>query len=102
MITITRAAIASEGEPRIIEVTKGDITAGRPGDCERCPIALAVARAIKRDDVHVSMSLMRAGDYYDSNSILWNLSKKVQNFIRRFDEGKPVKPFRFRLPDPIG
>jgi hypothetical protein len=59
-----------------------------------CPVALAVKLAIhgKEGEVAATGHLIRVGKN------LLPAPSKVQKFIKRFDNKKPVKPFTFDLP----
>lgn len=71
-----------------IEVTDEDIRQGVKGQCGRCPIALAAARAgIK--DVTVGSYTMKI------KHLFIHLPRNVSEFINRFDDGLPVQPFSF-------
>lgn len=73
-----------------VEVTQEDIDAGRKRDCYACPIALSIKRqgfgsvAVSQGNIWV------VGCEYDT-------PLHVEEFIKAFDEGKPVKPFAFTL-----
>ncbi len=79
----------------IIKVTKKHITSGN-GTCHNCPVALALRDVVKNSNTTISVDdeEIRIGDaYYDT-------SKKIADFINRYDEGFKVKPFSFRFKDP--
>ena len=81
-----------------IEVTLEDINKGKRDNCRKCPVALAVQRVMppgyKADiDQDYISYLDKAGIYH----ILCNAPAKVTTFIKRFDAGKPVKPFTFTI-----
>ena len=79
-----------------IEVTQHDIDCGVRGEYSLCPIARAVKRKINGevivfgDDISIftTMIIIRRYSYY-------KLPQKAKDFIKRFDEGKKVKPFTF-------
>lgn len=83
-----------------IEVTQEDINAGKEGDCNFCPIALALNRATGR--------LWTVNNYYcyerdiDSNRIGENIyflrgNCNIPNWIFDFDKDGDVKPIAFEL-----
>lgn len=76
-----------------IEVTQQDIDRGKPGDFTACAIARAIRRQTHRRAVCVGPEYAYAGgvDYVPVASRRW------QRFIYVFDNGRPVKPTRFRL-----
>jgi len=77
---------------RTFQVTRKHIREGKPNMLKACPIALSLKEAIGCETpVIAGAEVVRiGGDFYD-------LPRSVQRFIKRFDAGKPVKPFRFRL-----
>lgn len=80
----------------ILVVNKRNIKMGVRGDCENCPIALALKRTFKTKDVLVGLN----EPYYvtqDNEMVNFKITKSMERFIERFDEEKPVKPSRFRL-----
>jgi hypothetical protein len=83
----------------VVEVTAEDIAKGEKGSCERCPIALALARAADMDRVHAHLDCLwgwPAGDP-DANSIVASTPIEASNFIDDFDSGEPVNPFTFTV-----
>lgn len=82
-----------------IDVTQADIDAGEKGDCGKCPIALAVDRAIP-GAINISVGddmivFQLSGGY---NGVLIGETPKVAvDFIGLFDEGCRVQPFSFDL-----
>lgn len=81
----------------IVEVTQEDIDNGSPANAGHCPIALAVKRATGARDVVVSVE--RSGEIYVHNdkTTVYRHTKASGKFVTKFDEDKPVKPFKFRL-----
>ena len=76
----------------LIEVTAEDIKKGEQGNCWRCPIALALIRAFRTDDVAAP------GPYARINHERLDLPNEVRRFIDDFDNGDEVSPFTFELP----
>jgi hypothetical protein len=81
-----------------IKVTLKDIEEGYRGSCYECPIALAFKREVKPTsqiglNVGAARILHREVHEWDT----YTLPKKAQTFIKRFDGGKPVKPFTFEI-----
>jgi hypothetical protein len=82
-----------------IEVIQKDIDKGVRSSFYCCPIAFAFKRAVKNNT--------RYGFFYIGSIHIvhcldgkWNryeLPKKAQKFIKRFDDSKPVEPFSFEL-----
>lgn len=76
-----------------ITVTKKDIQMGLPSDSCLCPIARAVRRVLGR-----GVRVWRYGVYRRlSEDDFAEFPERVTQFIDRFDDGKPVKPFTFTL-----
>lgn len=88
-----------------VNVTKTYIDAGVPRDCDRCPVALAVLgeHAIP---VMVGPFRMarRADTWTEARPSEVDLPQRAVDWIRDFDNGIPVEPFSFEVPDlpPLG
>lgn len=83
-----------------IKVTEEHIKAGKRGDCNACPIALAVLDAVMVPAVRANMfglSLICSDRGYPDNEYIShaNYTPKVARFISDFDRGNHVKPFTF-------
>lgn len=74
-----------------ITVTQEDIEKGKRG-CRNCPIALATNRTTLLDAAVYPHCIISV----DMGTV-WVLPKKAQQFIQRFDDGKPVHPFTFDI-----
>ena len=80
----------------LITVKRSDIRRGKQSDPEQCPIALALVRtdsALNGESVSISDERARIGWNW------YNLPRSARRFVKRFDSGKKVAPFRFRLSD---
>ena len=82
----------------MIEVRANDIRLGKRKLPRECPVALALNRSLDlpsavevRNNVALVMGLSRKHAY------ALGLSSRSQFFIGRYDRGKSVKPFRFRI-----
>ncbi len=75
---------------KVIRVTATDIKRAAFGDAARCPIALALRRAKAGPAPSVGCRT-----WNDGAGMVYDLPKKAQTFIQRFDDGKKVKPFSF-------
>lgn len=76
------------------KVTKEDIKLGDKGKCVACPIA----RSIQRETggpAYVGFSLLWLSGYQGGPE--FKTSRAMRRFITRFDSGKPVKPFSYRI-----
>lgn len=76
-----------------IDVTAEDIAKGIQNDCEACPIALALSRAVPGADfIEVD------GDAnYELDDVTYyaRFPESAKNFVTRFDAGETVEPFTF-------
>jgi alpha-ketoglutarate-dependent taurine dioxygenase len=82
-----------------IQVTDQDIAHGLAGDCEECPIALAIYRALS------ATAGIRVGTggvtlYRDHANAMVALPAAASRFISRFDHDDLVEPFEFDLDVP--
>ena len=90
-----------------IDVTADDIRRGRRCDTERCPVALAVGRALGPDwkvsvcRVGIAVRLDRPGRVGMWRKV-GNLPQ-VASFVRDVDMSRDagIVPFSFRLPNPV-
>ncbi len=85
-----------------VKVTRNHIRAGTPGECCACPVALALDDAFP--DFHFDVYMQTAkvypqGEHWTHNSptASLNLPLAVSRFIRRFDSGRPCRPFTFTV-----
>lgn len=72
-----------------VKILKTHISKGLPNDALSCPIALALEHAYEGVTVNE--------DTIELNGLEFKLPAKAKRFIRRFDDGKEVKPFAFEL-----
>jgi hypothetical protein len=78
-----------------IEVTKKDIENGKRQIASKCPVALAVKRDAKSNSVIVGLGIVMFRKNTKWTSL--PLDAKVCSFIKKFDSGHKVKPFKFTL-----
>lgn len=75
-----------------IEVTREDINNGVPSNPWRCPIGLAISRALGIDDPDDGPGV---DEYFIGN---WKTPTEARLFQQAFDAGKPnLQPFTFDL-----
>lgn len=89
-----------------IDVTSWDIDRGWVGDCNRCPLALAILRVLaqrqpplaRADPVKVYGDHVQV-QYLDGSAALAVLDIPQRHFVHAFDHGRAsdVKPFGFNL-----
>jgi hypothetical protein len=81
-----------------ITVTREDIRAGIQRDCERCPVALAIKRAINENVI-----VLPAGFYKTDHTGFRYFPENTYRWIRRYDKlWRPLRwllcrPFTFEL-----
>jgi hypothetical protein len=86
-----------------INVTQEDIERGQRHECDLCPIALALLRAIPGANVEVVPSkvwILPAGKREPFGWELARLPDEAQSFMTKFDLGWAVEPFTFDLEVP--
>lgn len=77
-----------------ITVTQEDIDQGIRNDCDKCPIARAIARELPGSEPSVGDMVDLYGKGYYGDAHLSHLATK---FINDFDNGNPVVPQAFHL-----
>jgi hypothetical protein len=89
------------GLPVQIAVTREHIAEGEPGECDSCPVAIALTEAIaalkirNRADVSVYCEIATVA----IGASVWSadLPSAAMDFIGRFDNAEPVWPLTFSL-----
>lgn len=81
-----------------IQVTAEDIAHGLAGDCEECPIALAIYHALHDAPVRVGTGGVTI--YHEDTNAMVALPVAASRFISRFDHDEVVEPFEFDLDVP--
>lgn len=79
-------------------VTQDHIARGRQGP-NSCPVALAL-KETSSDFANVIVGpqwFFSRNEEFHITYQSTNLPKKVQQFIKKFDAGEPVKPFSFEI-----
>jgi hypothetical protein len=79
----------------LVRVTKDDIKRGKREDMQACPIARSLKRLGKRQ---VEVAIF-GGISWGTNGYA-KCPKEAKKFIRAFDRGRKVEPFKFYL-EPI-
>jgi hypothetical protein len=85
----------SDVSTTIISVTNADIKHGERGQCSRCPVALAVLRRLECKDVTVGICGVTI--YSRRAHRRFYPPSRIARWITDFDNGRPVKPTRFKL-----
>lgn len=78
----------------VIRVTAQDIANGKRHWSMGCPVSLAIKRKHPRSKIFVTMQI-------EVNRKYFIIPDNVAAFIGRFDRGRPVKPFAFKLGRPL-
>jgi nitrate/TMAO reductase-like tetraheme cytochrome c subunit len=73
-----------------VNVTSADIAKGVRHNCDKCPVALALARRFNMNDCTAAASYLFA-----TTIGVVRTPEKVYKFMKAFDRGQQVKPFRF-------
>lgn len=76
-----------------VKVTLGHIALGKKADDERCPIALAFESIGVR--AMVGQTIMRLNNHKIEPQI-----PECAEFVKAFDNGRPVSPFEFHVEVP--
>lgn len=77
-----------------INVTEDDIRKGQIGNCDACPVALALQRAIGRRWIY---TYGRVVDAKGAKTHLCELPEIATQFIKKFDSAKKVNPIQFEI-----
>ena len=80
-----------ESMKKLINITQNDIKEGVQSSPTMCPIARAVRRALKPNDIYVDSMNVIIGRK------VFLLPHAVTNFIQGYDIGLRVQPFKFTL-----
>lgn len=78
-----------------VQVTQKHIEKGARNNSGKCPIALAL-RSIGATRVGVGGALCRFRIEGAKHELV-RLPKKARDFVENFDDGNPVRPFRFTI-----
>jgi hypothetical protein len=89
---VAQEAQEAEGETMRIDVTQDDITYGKRRAGDRCPIAIAIMRALNEPIVEVSFFKVFIPD-----GSRYSMPAAARVFINDFDGGLFVQPFSFEL-----
>lgn len=77
---------------KIIKVTQEHINKGKKRNILFCPIALAL-----NDAFGTECSVGPKDWGFRGESLCYFLSQKCKDFIKKFDNSKPVEPFEFEV-----
>ena len=78
------------------ELTNDDIAEGLKGDCEQCPVALAVGRMFEGFEVYAELeivSIHQQGEIYE----ILKVSDPLADWMDSFDNENKVKPIGLRI-----
>lgn len=80
-----------------LSITQEDINLGKPGECSKCPVALALKRAVP---IATFLEVdTRTIYFHEPPNLRWfaYTPGTVDAFIQTFDNRKPVAPFQVTL-----
>lgn len=93
-----------------IFVTQQDIDLGQKGECQECPIAIALSRQIRQEILPVTLTLDLVKVFDDwlylhfsglepttTMIIPIKTTQEINQFMEDFDKGNSVLPFSFSL-----
>ena len=82
-----------------IDVTDEDIRCGSRHRSSLCPIALAAQRVVSpmANAFCQALCWWTGQDYLEGRYRIVNLPPEASQFVRDFDHGVPVKPFKFSI-----
>lgn len=91
-----------------VAVTPEHIATGVPGDCQYCPIALAILDAIPAATHAEVWWAYGPGDEEGAGAAVWlargtlthRLGEDADAFVRAFDDRQPAEPFTFTITIP--
>ncbi len=83
--------------PVVVEVTAEDIDNGKKALLKECPIARAVGRTMPPNKSHVSIYSWGIRVYYVNTYEDYSIPRSAEKFIKNFDSGRPVSPFKFEM-----
>jgi len=85
----------------VIEVTANDIARGEPRKSTACAMALAMQRRLGADIIVTGLRVYR--ELVFDHSVIFQMTKKAGDFVRKFDKGEPVEPtsFTFLVPESV-
>lgn len=81
---------------RTITVTQEDIQNGMPACNDACPIALAMQRVFGKEAHVGTMHFWPTAVEWPDAPVEGDLPRSARKFVRDYDDGRPVKPFRFK------
>lgn len=84
--------------PIRVEVTQEDIEEGAPANCQRCPVARAVRRALGLTEVEIQVVL--DPDLIDVGGIPHDMPYSVGRWVREYDGSvgpEGAKPISFEM-----
>lgn len=85
-----------------VNVTARDITKGLVAKCDRCPVALAFNRLLKKPyRANVGITVVKYESITNSGNVYGPMMPLITTeFIRAFDANRNPLPFKFRMSIP--
>jgi hypothetical protein len=95
--TINGTKITDAKRAMLLEIEKQDIASARPQEPNMCPIARAIKRALKANDVHVHLSRVYVQPEPKMSYTRYFVPQALRAEIVTFDRGGGFEPGHFIL-----
>ena len=79
------------------EVSALDIGNGQSGNCELCPVALALARMFEGCEIHVTLETATVSEDGGDVCTVLCISERLGEWIDTYDHEKRVAPIELRI-----
>ena len=79
------------------EISTIDIGNGQSGNCELCPVALALGRMFEGCEIHVTLETAMIYEYGGDVCTVLCISERLGEWIDAYDHEKPVVPVPLRI-----
>lgn len=74
-----------------------DIGNGASGNCELCPVALALRRMFEGCEIHVTLETATLYEYGGDVCTVLRISERLGEWIDAYDHEEPVAPVALRI-----
>ena len=83
----------------MLRMIQEDIDGGTKNTYTQCPIALTIQRELnKKCFVYLdTVVVFQKNNFLSKTASRYNLSKRVSQFIKKFDKDEKVEPINFKL-----
>ena len=79
------------------EISALDIGNGQSGNCELCPVVLALERMFEGCEIHVTLETATVYEYGGDVCAVLRISERLGEWIDAYDHEKPVAPVALRI-----